>query len=143
MDDHRRAIRLLSDAGIKIYPNLLLGGVDETVESLRRTVDHFKELVELAGGMVYRAGARLVIPFPGSLDFRRLLERLKASGKQELIKKADRYDRAFVLAPAELEKDFVENCTSITFQDALDAHTEMLEFAKKRGIGMSDKPFLS
>lgn len=143
LDDHRRAVLLLSEAGIKIYPNLLLGGLDETAESMRRTVEHFKELVDLAEGMVYRAGARLVIPFPGSLDFRRLLERLRQSGKPDLASKAKRYENAFVMDPSELERDFVENCTGITMQGALDAHAEMLDFAKKRGIGMSDKPFLS
>jgi len=48
-----------------------------------------------------------------------------------------------VTDPVELEQEWVEQCTGITVQDAVDAHTEMLEFAKKRGIGMSDKPFLS
>jgi radical SAM superfamily enzyme YgiQ (UPF0313 family) len=143
LDDHRRAVRLLSDAGIKIYPNFLLGGLDETPESLRRTVEHFKELVQIAEGAVYRAGARFVVPFPGSLDFARLLERLRASGRQELATKAERYEQAFVVDPAGLERDFVENCTSITMQEGIDAHSEMLGFARARGIGMSDKPFLS
>jgi radical SAM superfamily enzyme YgiQ (UPF0313 family) len=143
LDDHRRAVRLLSDAGIKIYPNLLLGGLDETAESMRRTVEHFKELVELANGAVYRAGARFVVPFPGSLDFARLLERLRASGVRKLAAKAERYDNSFVMDPAELERDYVELCTSITVQEGIDAHAEMLGFARSQGIGMSDKPFLS
>lgn len=143
LDDHRRAVKLLADAGVKIYPNLLIGGLDETVESLRRTIEHFRELVDIAGGMVYRAGARLVIPFPGSLDFRRLLERFRASGKPELEKKAAAYDEAFVMEPAELERDFLERCTHISIQDALDAHAEMMGIAARHGIGMSDKPYLS
>jgi len=143
LDDHRRAVKFLAEAGIKIYPNLLLSGLGETLDSLRSTVEHFKELVQIAGGMVYRAGARLVIPFPGSLDFRRLLEKLHSSGKPEFVAKAKRFDSAFVTDPVELEQEWAEQCTSITVQDAVDAHAEMLEFAKKRGIGFSDKPFLS
>ena len=134
--------RVMAEAGIRIYPNLLLSGLGETQDTLKATVEHFKELVDIAGGMVYRAGARLVIPFPGSLDFRRLLERLRASG-QPCMAKAVRLDSAFVMDPVELEREWVERCTGITVQDAVDAHAEMLEFARKRGIGMSDKPFLS
>lgn len=140
LDDHRRAVRLLAGAGIKIYPNLLLSGLGETPETLKRTVEHFKELVGIAGGMIYRAGARLVIPFPGSLDFRRLLETLRTDGRQA---KADALGSAFVMDPVELEREWVERCTLISVQDAVDAHSEMLDFARKNRIGMSDKPFLS
>jgi anaerobic magnesium-protoporphyrin IX monomethyl ester cyclase len=143
LDDHRRAVRLLSEAGISIYPNLLLGGLDETTESMRRTVEHFKELVGIAQGAVYRAGARFVVPFPGSLDFIRLNERLIESGKDWLASKAAHYATSFVFDPAELERDYVEHCTFITMQEGIDAHAEMLDFARSQGIGMSDKPFLS
>lgn len=143
LEDHRRAVALLAASGIRIYPNLLIGGLDETQETLRRTVEHFKELVELAGGMIYRAGARFVIPFPGSVDFAHLLERLRASGRAELAAKAGRYERAFAMEPAELERDFVEHCSGITMREGIDAHSEMLAYARVRGIGMSDKPFLS
>ncbi len=143
LEDHHRAVKFLSDTGIKIYLNMLIGGLDETLESLRSTVEHFRELVDVAGGMVYRAGARLVIPFPGSLDFRRMLDRFRGSGQSGLALKAEKYEHAFVMDPIELERDFLENCTSISMEDALDAHSEMMDIAKKHGIGMSDKPFLS
>jgi len=143
LDDHRRAVRLLSETGIKVYLNLLLGGFNETSKSLRSSVEHFKELVELADGAVYRAGARFVIPFPGSLDFTRLLDRLRESGKTDLVAKAERFEKSFNMDPAELEQDFIDHCTSISLQEGIDAHAEMLDFARKRGIGMSDKPFLS
>lgn len=140
LDDHRRAVKLLSAKGIGIYPNFLLGAYGETQETLRSTVEHFRELADIAGGMIYRAGARVIIPFPGSLDFRRLIQRLRESGMRT---KADHFEDAFIMEPSMLEADWLDHCTNVLMDDVLDAHAEMMEIARKNDIGMSDRPHLS
>jgi len=140
LDDHRRAVKLLSDAGIQIYVNFLLGCIGETQETMEKTVEHFKELVEIAKGMVYRAGARIIVPFPGSLDFRRLVRNLREKGEET---KARMYEESFVMEPAMLEADWLDHCTDVLMDDVLDAHAEMMEIARKNSIGMSDRPHLS
>lgn len=131
LDDHRKAVKMLSECGIKIYINFLIGGFEETKQSLRNSIDHFKELIDISKGMVYRAGARLVIPFPGSKDFERLSQ------------KTSKFDSQFALDPVELEESYLSLCTNISMDEAIKAHQEMFEYAKSNGVGMSDKPYLS
>ncbi len=140
LSDHRRAVRLLADYGIMIYPNFLLGGYQETPESLRETVEHFKELVEIAGGRIYRTGARIVVPFPGSADYSRLRRAMDEHGD---VHKAEVLHNSFVMDPMALEHDWLRYCTNILMDDVLDAHSEMMDIARKNKIGMSDRPHLS
>lgn len=61
------SLRILKDAGISVYVNLMYGLPGEKPENLERTIDHFVELSEV--GDIYRVAGRVVTPLPNARWF--------------------------------------------------------------------------
>jgi len=70
VEQHYRAIELLTNEGIGIFASFVLGAPGETLSSLEDTYQFLQRIVELANVPYLSASA--FIPFPGSKNYKDL-----------------------------------------------------------------------
>lgn len=69
------AVELLSKSKIYVYPTFILGMPDENIESMKRTLDFIRYIMERCN--VSRLVISTLIPFPGSYAYQRFLSNNK------------------------------------------------------------------
>jgi len=107
-EDNLRAARILQSRGIKVRLGIVLNLPGETSQSLERTIDHIKHLLDV--GNIEGLSCAHLVPLPGSRAFARLAK-LKPSCF-DLIGQ-DRFD------PGDLEKYWSQAFTSVPYEHSL------------------------
>jgi len=120
------SIRILKDAGISVYVNLMYGLPGEKPGDLERTVDHFVDLSEK--GDVYRVAGRVVTPLPNATWFFDLMK-----VRPDLKTDSDCLD-----LPT-LQSAWLQAMTYVTYDDIQKAHSRLVAHAKERGISVSSE----
>jgi radical SAM superfamily enzyme YgiQ (UPF0313 family) len=120
------ALRVLKDAGISAYVNLMYGLPGEKPNDLQRSVDHFVELSE--AGDIYRVAGRVVTPLPNAQWF---FELMKA--RPGLRTDSDTLDLP------KLQSAWLETMTRVTHDDINVAHSRLVAYARSKGISVSSE----
>ena len=134
LEDNLRAVENLKNYGIRTYVSLIYALPDEDVESLERTYQHTKELIER--GKIVGIGARVLFPLAGSIDHQKLLRRLRESGKGELageIRATDYYD------VGDLQRLWIEHMTNTNMDEIREYHKKVMKLAEGYGIKINDE----
>lgn len=134
LEDNLRAVEILKNSGIQTYVSLVYALPDEDSESLERTYQHTKELIER--GKIAGIGARVLFPLAGTVDHQRLLMKLKENRQTELadkIQNSDYYD------PVELQKLWVEYMTRTNIEEIKNYHRKIMKLAENSGIHINDE----
>ncbi len=133
-EDNLRAVENLKNYGIQTYVSLVYALPGEDVMSLERTHQHTKELIK--AGNIAGIGARVLFPLAGSIDYQRLLRKLKECGRvglYEQIKNSDYYD------PGVLQKLWIEHMTNTNMGEIKKCHMAIMGLAKIYEININDE----
>jgi len=134
VEDNLQAVRNLKREGIRTYVSFIYGLLDEDSESLRRTSQHAKKLIER--GKIAGIGARVLYPIAGCSDHQKLLRRLRESGEVSLAKEindADCYDAG------DLQRLWLQHMTKTNLDEITMHHNETRRLAESRGIPINDE----
>jgi len=134
LKDNLRAVENLKNQGICTYVSLVYALPNENSESLEKTYQHTKELIER--GDIAGIGARILFPLAGSIDHQRLLIKLKEIGEVQLadaIKNSDCYN------PGDLQKLWIKYMTKTDLDEIRDYHKKIMELAKNHNIKINDE----
>ena len=114
-----RALKLLNDSQIKMYPSFVLGLPGESEESLTNTLDFCKEIVELGG--LDRLSTAILKPIPGSMAYDRVLQETRFG---QDLKNLDDVDLVF------LERYWIDQFTQVTYNTIEDYRNRINEVMK-------------
>lgn len=128
---HYEAVRLLRDNGIKCYANLLYGCPNETLDDLKRTVDHFSELTEV--GDFYRVAGRIVTPLPNARWYFQLLKKIKDRNLERNIQEADTINIKLI------QDLWLKEITSLNLEMIAKEHEKIIVIAREKGISFSSE----
>ena len=134
LEDNLKAVENLKKYGIQTYVSLVYALPGEDSQSLERTCQHTKELIER--GKIAGIGARVLFPLAGSIDHQRLLRKLRESEKADLaeeIKNCDYYDAG------DLQRLWIEHMTNTDMSEIIKYHKKIMNLAESYGININDE----
>jgi len=134
LEDNLRAVENLKRYGIQTYASLVYALPNEDSESLEKTYQHTKELIEK--GKIAGIGARVLFPLAGSIDHQRLLRRLRKSKKRDL---ADQIGDTDCYDAGDLQRLWVKYMTKTTMGKIRDYHIKIMKLAERYGIKINDE----
>ncbi|MFC1682560.1 B12-binding domain-containing radical SAM protein [Nanoarchaeota archaeon] len=134
VEDNLKAVEILGNYDITTYVSLVYALPDENSESLERTYQHTKELIER--GKIAGIGARVLFPLAGSIDHERLLRKLRENGEKELaeeIRNTDYYDAG------DLQRLWIRHMTNTNMDEIKKYHKKIMELAESYVIQINDE----
>ena len=133
LEENLQAVENLRNYGIQTYVSLVYALLDEDSESLEKTYQHTRELIER--GKIAGIGARVLFPLAGSIDHQKLLRQLKRDGQTELaeeIRNSDYYDAG------DLQRLWIEHMTKTNMDEIREYHKKIMKLAESYGISIND-----
>ncbi len=134
LEDNLRAVETLKNYGIQTYVSLVYALLDEDSESLERTHQHTKELIER--GKINGIGARVLFPLAGSIDHQKLLKKLREKGQTEL---ADKIRNSDFYNVGDLQRLWIEHITRTNIDEIEDYHRKTMKLAESYGIHINNE----
>jgi radical SAM superfamily enzyme YgiQ (UPF0313 family) len=116
--DNLSAVRLLADYGIQARLGIVLGLPNESQDSIKRTVDHVHNLIEI--GKIEGIYSSILVPLPGSLSFDMLIG---ANGYRNRLTASDLFNIEELMAL------WLRHFTKVNFNDLFKAQENIWKAA--------------
>lgn len=143
LEQNRNAVKLLSDAGVRVYASFVLGGPGETRESLENTVQFAKWLID--NQLVDGTEAQPLFPELNARSGRLLLNPDYAQKQAE--KDGWRVKNTELLSempqkwvghenpdPIEISQDWAAIFSDVSYEELLDVAAGIRDYSKRKGV---------